>query len=303
MARPLTHSASVSADHPFETQVEFRERHFAAQDGLRLYYRDYGDPLSRRKTILCLSGLTRNSKDFHLLASRLSARYRVICLDYRGRGRSAYDPDWRNYMPAVYISDIRHLLAVAGVRNMVVVGTSLGGLLAMSLGVVAPGSLKGVVLNDVGPDVCQVGLDRIIEYIRMDRPHRDWESAAQHLRQHLPWLSSINGQEAFVTLARNSFRQGEDGMLRYDWDVELARPLERHRGPLPDLWPLYRSLRRVPTLAIRGALSDVLTAEAFDRMAAEKSDLARVTIDNVGHAPTLLEPKASQAIDGFLSEL
>src|ERR1700732_1955518 len=110
----------------------FRERRFAAQDGLSLYYRDYGEPLSPRLPLVCLTGLTRHSADFADLAARHAGERRILCLDYRGRGRSAYDSNWRNYDPRIYVSDIAHLLAPNDVHRAGVVGTSLGGVLAMA---------------------------------------------------------------------------------------------------------------------------------------------------------------------------
>src|SRR5260370_8180724 len=104
----------------------FRARRLAAQDGLSLYYRDYGDPLSPTLPLVCLTGLPRNSADFADLADRYAGERRILCLDYRGRGRSAYDSDWRNYDPLIYVSDIAHLIAANDVHRAVVVGTSLG---------------------------------------------------------------------------------------------------------------------------------------------------------------------------------
>lgn len=277
----------------------FRERRFTSSDGLGLSWRDYGDAASPATPVLCLSGLTRNSKDFHDLASRLSPHRRVVGLDYRGRGRSDYDPDWRNYQPRVYLQDIRHLLAVAGLSRAVVVGTSLGGALAMALGLLVPGALAGVVMNDIGPQLSGKGLSRILDYIGTDRPQPDWASAAAHLRDMFPDLS-LKSEERWQTMARNTYRPGTDGLLHFDWDVRLAEPLRRSREPL-DLWPMYRSLRRIPALAIRGGISDVLSEETFGRMRAEKPDLHQAVVPGCGHCPTLDEPEAEAALDRFLA--
>ncbi|MGB1548561.1 MAG: alpha/beta fold hydrolase, partial [Alphaproteobacteria bacterium] len=143
-----------------ETSATYRSRHFLSQDGLRLYFRDYGDPLSEKAPLLCLAGLTRNSSDFHDLATRLMGERRILALDYRGRGRSDYDPDWRHYEARTYLNDIHHLLTATGVHRVVLVGTSLGGILSMALGAVMPMALAGVILNDVGPVVSTAGLAR-----------------------------------------------------------------------------------------------------------------------------------------------
>jgi pimeloyl-ACP methyl ester carboxylesterase len=277
----------------------FRERRLAAQDGLSLYYRDYGDPLSPRLPLVCLTGLTRNSADFADLADRHAGERRILCLDYRGRGRSAYDSDWRNYDPRIYVSDIAHLLAANDLHRVVVVGTSLGGVLTMALAVLKPTTLAAAVLNDIGPDVVPGGLIRIMGYIGTDQPQPDWPSAVRYLRQLLPTLS-IRSDEGWLKMARATYRQGADGLLHFDWDVKLAKPLLAQSGNVPDLWPFFSALRRIPTLVLRGALSDVLSPETFARMALVKPDLERVTVPNSGHVPTLNEPEAAAAIDAFI---
>jgi pimeloyl-ACP methyl ester carboxylesterase len=277
----------------------FRERRFAAQDGLSLYYRDYGDPLSPRLPMVCLTGLTRNSADFADLADRHAGERRILCLDYRGRGRSAYDSDWRNYDPRIYVSDITHLLAANDVHRAVVVGTSLGGVLAMALAVLKPTALAAVALNDIGPDVVAGGLVRIMGYIGTDHPQPDWPSAVRYIRQLLPTLS-IRSDEGWLKMTQGTYRQGTDGLLHFDWDVKLAKPLLAQSNNVPDLWPFFGALRRIPTLVLRGAISDVLSPETFERMALVKPDIERVTVANSGHVPTLNEPEAAAAIDAFI---
>lgn len=278
----------------------FRERRFTAPDGLSLYFRDYGDPTSTRTPILCLTGLVRNSKDFHDLASRLAVDRRVVCFDYRGRGNSDHDPEWRNYRPDVYISDISDLLTAANLHPAVVVGTSLGGLLAMALAVARPTALAGVVLNDVGPEIDGGGLDRIIAYVTAHTPQPDWLTAAQALKKNYRNLS-ITTEEGWMKLARQTYREAADGTLRYDFDPGIGRALAAASRSTPDLWPLFGALRRVPTLALRGDLSDVLSPQTFDRMAEVKPDLERVRVAGVGHVPFLDEPECVSAIDDFLA--
>jgi len=276
----------------------YRERNLTAQDGLRLYFRDYGDPLSPGLPLLCLTGLVRNSADFADFAERHAGERRVICPDYRGRGRSAHDTDWRNYDPFVYVNDIAHLIAAAGIERVVVVGTSMGAALAMGLAVIKPTAVAGVVLNDFGPEVAANGVSRILDYIGNDQPQPDWPSAVRHLRELLPTLS-IRSDDGWLRFARATYREGIDGLLHFDWDLNVAKPLARSKGAVPDLWPYFRALRRLPALALRGDLSDVLSAETFERMALAKPDLQRITVTNAGHAPTLNEPEAA-AVDDFI---
>jgi pimeloyl-ACP methyl ester carboxylesterase len=302
MAGLVTRHAAVAADLRYQPVAQYRELSFTAQDGRRLYCRDYGDPMSIRPPLICLSGLTRNSKDFQDLATYLCGERRVVCPDYRGRGRSDYDANWRNYQPGVYVNDIRHLMAVTGVGRVVVVGTSLGGYLAMLSAVAAPGRFAGVVLNDIGPAIPRDGLEMVLAHIRTARSQPDWESAHRHMRRKLAWMS-LGDDEAWAQFVANSYRTAPDGRLHLDWDPNLVRPLKRLRWPLPDLWPLYRALRHIPTLAIRGFFNDTATTETFDRMAAEKPGLRRITVPAVGHAPSLREPEAIGAIDDFLDTI
>ncbi len=281
----------------------YRELAFTSQDGLRLYFRDYGDPLSSVTPVLCLSGLTRNSKDFHHIAARISAKRRVLCPDYRGRGRSAYDPDWRHYQPRTYAEDVRHLLAATNVHKVVVVGTSLGGVIAMIMAAAMPCALAGAVINDVGPEIAGTGLERIIAYIGSIPVLHDWQAAARYMEATLPDFAAA-GEDPWMSLARTTFRQGEDGRLYPDWDTNLIKPFgsqDRHEDV--DLWPLFRALGRIPLLAIRGAKSDVLSEDTFARMAEEVPGLARAIVPGVGHVPSLAEPEAAEAIDALLARL
>ena len=278
----------------------FRENFFRSQNDLSLYWRDYGDPASPRTPVLCLGGLTRNSKDFHLLARSLSRERRVLAPDYRGRGRSARDPDWRNYRPETYLADILDLLAVAGVHRMIVVGTSMGGLLAMGLAAYRPTLLAGAILNDVGPEIAGPGFQRILDYIGTDRPEASWEGAIAEVKRMFPTLS-LDTEAKWLRIAEASYRRGEDGILHFDWDVALARNLGTRPGQLPDLWGLYRGLGPRPVLAIRGGLSDVLSEATFERMAEVKPDLQRIVVPDVGHVPALDEPEVAEAIHEFIA--
>lgn len=280
----------------------YRRRHYSAGDGLRLCYREYGDPAASATPLVCLPGLTRNAADFHDLASRYAPERRVVALDYRGRGRSAYDPDPRNYRADVYVGDVLHLLAAANIPRAVVVGVSLGGLLAMFLAAHRPGVLAGVVLDDIGPEIESAGLEWIRRCLARDMRPGAWDEAAALTREvaldAMPDLSD----DQWMAVARRSFREDEAGVIRPDFDPALADAFAKE-GPLPDLWPLYGGLGRVPTLAIRGALSDILSAETFERMAEAKPDLVRVEVPNRGHVPWLDEPECVAALDGFVSGL
>lgn len=276
----------------------FRDCRYLAEDGLSLYYRDYGDPLAAATPLLCLPGLTRNSADFHRLAMRLAGARRIVCPDYRGRGRSDYDPVAGNYQPMIHVNDLRHLMAAAGLHRVAIIGTSFGGFLAMGLGLVMPSAIGAVVLNDVGPEVNPAGLTRIMDYIGRDHPMPDWAAAAAHMKRLFPKLSHRTNEE-WLEAARATWREGEDGRLHFDWDVRLAGAVGRASRDY-DPWSLFRALARIPMLAFRGELSDVLSPATLERMQRNHPAMKAVTVKGVGHPLSLSEPQAMEALDEFL---
>ncbi|WP_370153257.1 alpha/beta fold hydrolase [Ferrovibrio sp.] len=285
------------------TAQPFTEHFFHAQDDLRLYYRDYGDRNAPRLPLLCLPGLTRNSKDFHDIACRHAPQRRVITVDYRGRGRSAYDRDPVHYDPVVYLGDLQQLLAVARIDRAVILGTSMGGLLAMGMSAAMPAVLAGVILNDVGPEVSEDGRQRIADAIGTDIRAASFEDAAELWRRGFIGAYPQLEHEGWMKLARATFVADGNG-VRLDYDLAIAVNLKaQSTQPLPDLWPLFRGLRKLPLLALRGALSDVLSAETFVRMKREHAGMIGVTLPDVGHVPMLDEPLAQAAIDDFLGGL
>jgi pimeloyl-ACP methyl ester carboxylesterase len=275
-----------------------RECSFASYDDRRLFYRDWDAALAPRPAVLCLPGLTRNGKDFAGLAARLAGGRRVICPDYRGRGRSQYDPNWRNYTAETALRDVMDLLIVTGAHRVVVVGTSFGGILGMALSVLAPSAVTGLVLNDIGPEIAPGPFRHLIEVIGRDHPLESWTQAVPALRAMFPALT-FRDPSAWHAAARNTWREGDDGRLHVDWDINLARPLRA--TPTPPLWHLFRAARRLPVLALRGENSDILTASCFARMAAEMPDLTAVEVAGAAHVPTLDEPEARAALDEFLA--
>ena len=282
--------------------MPFRERRVTSHDNLSLYLRDYGDPLDPRPPLFCLGGLTRNSKDFESFAEKYAKDgRRVVCPDYRGRGRSDYDPDWRNYDPRAYIRDIQDLLTALNLHHVVVVGTSLGGILGMGMAAAMPTALSALVMNDVGPEVETGGLNFIIDYIKEDRPHDDWDAAVETIKTMLPNLT-FQDDGIWLKMAQNTFQEKADGKLYFDWDVDIAKPLLEPSYAIPDMWPLFRALKQVPTLVLRGAESDILSPDCFARMQEVKPDLVAVEIPRAGHVPTMAEPESRAALDDFLGK-
>ena len=274
---------------------------FDSHDGLRLFSRVYPGPALGAPVVLCLHGLMRNSRDFEDLAAHLAARYRVIVPDVRGRGFSARDPNFKNYQIPVYINDLLPLFAGLGVQRATIVGTSMGGLMAMVLAAMQPQRVAGIVLNDVGPEVDPQGLERIRSYAGKSPPVRSWAEAVAQVRgiygAAWPGLSD----ERWESIARRSYRADAQGVPQADADPLIAEPLRDNKAAAPDLWPLWAALAKLPVLAIRGALSDILSATILARMRHEKPDLKVLEVANRGHIPLLDEPECLAAIDEFLA--
>ncbi len=274
-----------------------------SHDGLRLYARVYEGPAAAAPTVLCLHGLTRNSRDFEDLAPHLAARYRVIVPDLRGRGFSARDPHWQNYQPAVYVRDLLALLSAVDAPHVAVIGTSLGGMLAMMLGYGHRPRIAGIVLNDVGPEIDPVGIERIKRYAGRLAPVRTWPEAIAQVRsvyEHAwPGLDAAR----WAALARRGYREDAAEVVAVDADPNIGEALRAAPAAAPDLWPLWRALRELPMLAIRGAHSDILSAATFARMKAENPDLRQCVVANRAHVPLLDEPECLAAIDEFLLQI
>jgi len=282
---------------------KWQDRYFASADGLRLYYRDYAALQPGRVPVLCLPGLTRNCRDFETTALRLQQTRRVLSPDLRGRGRSQHDPNWQNYHPGTYLTDIGRLLADAGVERVILLGTSLGGILSMLICATVPRLSAGVILNDIGPEVAAEGLQRISGYVGRNAPVQNWDEAAAQMRATYGLAMPEASDEDWHAFARRSYTE-VDGAPRLDVDPGVGEAVRAApAGAAPDLWPVYAALQPLPALAIRGEVSDVLSEATFERMAREKPDLVRVTAARRGHPPLLDEPECVDAIDRFLAQL
>jgi pimeloyl-ACP methyl ester carboxylesterase len=281
---------------------------WSSADGLRLHARDYagGDD---KTPVICIHGLTRNSRDFEDLAPMIAATgRRVIAVDVRGRGQSARDPNPANYHPGTYATDIVTLMAQQGMARAVFIGTSMGGLITMVLAAFAPQVIAAAVLNDVGPELSPVGIARIGGYVGQGKPVETWADAAAYARTINASAFPDAPEAEWDRFARRTFREGEDGKpaLDYDPDIALAFKVDPDAPPVPvpDMWPLFRALTTGrPTLLIRGELSDLVDEAIAAKMRQAAPDMAYAEVPRVGHAPMLTEPAAWSAIEAFLERL
>jgi pimeloyl-ACP methyl ester carboxylesterase len=280
----------------------YRDIWTRSPDGLRLHARLYGELGTRHLPVVCLPGLARSAVDFHHLATSLALDGRaVLAVDYRGRGLSDHDPDPTHYTVAVETADLLALLAEITITEAVVVGTSRGGLIGMGLAAQKPELVRGLVLNDIGPVIELSGLLRIKSYVgRLPAPH-DLAEGAAILRSVFAAQFPDLGEEAWLAWAEATWEE-RDGALVLSYDPALAATLEAldAETQVPDLWPLFEALAEIPLLVIRGALSDLLSAETLAGMAERNPNLQTITVARQGHAPLLQSPDLVREIGDFV---
>tara|TARA_R110002033_G_scaffold9754_16_gene31949 strand:+ start:1467 stop:2330 length:864 start_codon:yes stop_codon:yes gene_type:complete len=284
--------------------MTYADHVYRSADGrLDLYARIYdgeGPPL------LLMHGLTRNSADFEALAGHLAGKYKLIVPDQRGRGRSDYDPDPENYTPATYVQDMFALINGLGIDSLGLIGTSLGGLMAMMMAAISPTRFTGLILNDIGPVVEADGLDRIQSYVGELAPFDNWQQAADHCRLvHGEAMIGYKAQD-WMTFARRTCAETPDGKISFAYDPAISEVLSGNASSAvpPDLWETWDRLSAIPTLVLRGALSDILAPATVAEMKRRHSDhFSSAEIADRGHAPILDEPDALAAIDEFLSNI
>ena len=286
-----------------QTEPGFANRFWSSRDGLKLHFRDYPGN-SDSPPVLCLPGLTRNARDFSHLAERLTGQWRVICPDLRGRGDSAYAKDSATYNPLQYADDLSLLLEAEGIERFVVIGTSLGGLLAMLLAMGNSQRLAGVVLNDVGPEISSEGLERIRGYVGQGRSFPTWMHAARALEEGQGPVFPNYAIADWLAMAKRCMVVGGNGRIVFDYDMKIAEPFGQPGGEAGvDLWPAFQALDGRPVTVLRGELSDILSPAILKKMAKSLKDCEAVTVPQVGHAPMLDEPAAIAAIDRLLARV
>ncbi|WP_275789961.1 alpha/beta fold hydrolase [Pararhizobium gei] len=288
-----------------EIGAAFTEHFFPARDGLQLCARVYGADITGSLPVVCLPGLSRNSRDFHrvagLLSSDLETPRRVIAIDYRGRGRSAWDMDKSQYQIAVEADDVIAACALFGVQEAVFVGTSRGGLILHVLAATAPRLLRAVVLNDIGPVIEIAGLLQIRDYLTAERAFGTWPEAIDHLRSVHGATFPVLDDADWDDMAHAIFCESA-GMIVPDFDPALIEPL-RHlhaESDVPDLWDLYKGFAHLPLMTIRGEYSTILSEATLEEMARRHYDMRSTTAHGQGHAPLLHRPDIYSELRSFL---
>lgn len=279
------------------------DRFWYSAEGIRLHYRDYEGPRDK-PPILCIPGLTRNARDFEPVAERYAGEWRVICVELRGRGMSDNDADPSRYTPAYYVADILKLLDQEGIADAVFLGTSLGGICTMLLASTDADRIAGAMLNDIGPEIDQAGIDRIGGYVGKEVTFDGWDQAASVLADRNSEVFPRWRAGEWQRFAHRIMHETPRG-IAFQYDMRIAENFRvATEGPQGANWHLYEALAGRPVLILRGGLSDLLSAEVAEQMVERlDGDAELVVVPEVGHTPTLEEPEAQAAMDRLLARV
>jgi pimeloyl-ACP methyl ester carboxylesterase len=279
--------------------------HFQTDDGLGLFARDYSPSLSALTPLLCLPGLTRNSKDFETITPWLAQTRRIIAPDFRGRGLSQYASDPAFYRPDIELLDIIGLLNLLKIERVAIIGTSRGGIVGMLMAAFFPDRLAGLFLNDVGPELDSAGLLRIRSYLGVQSEFASWEMAIEDLKSNNSGFESLTADE-WQAFARHVFKP-ENGLPRIDYDPALLHTFpsveDITAGRVANLWEIFGKIGDLPVSVVRGEHSDLLSAATVAAMKKQNAGLDVTTVPKRGHAPFLDEAPAKDAAARWLSRV
>ena len=232
--------------------TNFTSEYFTNPDGLKQHYRDYNNAPAGAPIVLCMPGLTRNSKDFAGIAEHLSPKYRVICVEQRGRGLSDWDHDPSRYRPDVYVTDMKALIEHLGVDQVVALGTSLGGLLTIMMSALYPGIFKAAIINDIGPEVDPKGIERIMSYVGKGTPPQSWEEVIAATKRANDGVYPDFTDEEWLAFAKKLYTE-VDGVPVVQYDPAIRNNFEGQSDQsAPDLWPVFEATKDFPMVVVRG---------------------------------------------------
>ena len=281
------------------TPREHNFKSLSAHGFHRVIYREWGDPENSR-VVVCAHGLTRNGRDFDTLAAAISDRFRVLCPDMPGRGDSEWLRDPNDYGFPAYLTALTALLAHARADRVAWVGTSMGGLLGMAMAAQPETPVARLVINDVGPVIEPAALARIGMYVGLDPTFDSFEQLETHIRQVSAPFGALS-EDQWRALAQSTARQDADGRWRLKFDPGIALPFRAAAGQGGDLWPLWDAIS-CPTLVLRGAMSDLLSAATVAAMRTRGPCPRLVEFPEVGHAPMLMSEDQMAPVIAFLDQ-
>lgn len=272
---------------------------FTTTDGLSLHFTDAGEG----PALLCLSGLTRNGSDFDYALPALEGT-RVIRLDYRGRGQSDWAEDCMTYSIPRETQDVLELMDHLGLAQAAVLGTSRGGLIALTMAAMARDRLAGVCFVDVGPVIELAGLSVVLDYLGRNPAWRTHDEATQVIGSRLAGFDNVP-ESRWREEVEKHFVETDQG-LKINYDPKLRDAVLAGFDPKatpPDLWPLFDALKGIPVAAIRGGNSDLMSASTLQEMQARMPGMTAATVPDRGHVPFLDEAESVAALIAWIKEL
>lgn len=297
------HTATLREEPTQMAQARFDDLFLRVRDGLKLHARVYRAPRSRLRPVVCLPGLTRNCRDFHDLACYLSTDAPfprdVYTIDYRGRGQSEWDPDWKNYTVPVEALDVIDILTATGLSDVAIIGTSRGGLIAAVVAAIQPACVGPVILNDIGPVIETDGLMRIAGYVGRVPLPRSWDEAAMLVRDMTNQGFKAVQANDWEVIARQIYNE-KNGRPAVSYDPKLKNTVSVLDGPMPPLWEQFEALQNVPLLILRGENSDILSRATVQEMHRRHPAVTDLEIPGEGHAPLLRDAASQEGIAAFI---
>ena len=283
--------------------ASWTDRFWYSAEGLRLHYRNYEGPRDK-PPILCIPGLTRNARDFEPVAERYAGEWRILCVELRGRGMSDSDPEPNRYTPHYYVADLLKLLDQEGIADAVFFGTSLGGICTMLLASTDADRIAGAMLNDIGPEIDQAGIDRIGGYVGREVRFGSWDEAIEILSDRNREVFPMWARGEWERFAHRIMHETPEG-IAFEYDMRIAENFRAAtEGPQGANWHLYECLAGRPVTILRGGLSDLLEQKVAEQMVERLSgDAELVVVPDVGHAPNLEEPESTAAMDRLLERV
>ena len=280
----------------------YEDKYWESDDGLRLHCRDYpGD--DTKLPVICVPGLTRNARDFAHLGEHVEGQRRIIMINLRGRGDSEYAKDSTSYHPKQYVSDIVKLMDEQKIPKAIFFGTSLGGIITMVMAKKYPEKVAAALLNDIGPETDKAGLERIASHVGQGRSYETWVHVARDIAAESKDIFPDYALNDWVAFAKKLYRMTSSGRIKSDYDMKIAEPFDSKGGGSEALWNALESMKDMPTMIVRGELSDLFSEKTAQDMLKVLNSGELVTIPRVGHAPTLEEPSALDAITSWLKRI
>jgi pimeloyl-ACP methyl ester carboxylesterase len=263
----------------------------------KLAYREWPGPAGA-PTLLCVHGLTRNSRDFDVIAQALSAHYRVVCPDMPGRGASDYLADSAQYNYSLYLADLAALIARLDVERLDWLGTSMGGLLGMMMAATPGNPIRRLVVNDIGAVVAKAGLERIASYVGLDPKFDTLEALADTMAANFVGSDRVP-RATILKLAEGASRKLPDGRYGLAYDPHIADVFKANPPQDVDLLPVWDRIA-CPALALRGGVSDLFPHEVAQEMTRRGPKARLVEFEGVGHAPWLATEDQIAPVREFL---